>query len=292
MNNIGVYSITNIVNNKIYIGSSVNLKSRKYNHFSNLSKGVHENKYLQDAYIKYSKDNFKWEVLEYVDYEEDKKVLKSIVLSREQYWMDFFKSYIRDNGYNISPTAENCLGVRHGALTRKRMSQASKGRKVSDETRAKKSETNKRLGLKPPSNKGKKHSKEHRDKISKAHIGKKISEETRLRMSQASKGRKLSEETKLKLSQANKGKDPHQNLSPEKREEIRNKIRETLKNKPKKLIISGHREIIALSPSGDTVVFTNATEFSRQYNLNKDLIRFCLKGRYKQHRGWTFKYYA
>lgn len=55
-------------------------------------------------------------------------------------------------------------------------------------------------------NKGKKFSKEHREKISKAQKGKIISEEQKNRLRKINLGKKLSQETKNKISKALKGK--------------------------------------------------------------------------------------
>ncbi len=61
--NCGVYCIRCKVNNKAYIGSSVNIKSRWYNHKSMLRAGKHENKLLQEDYNKYGADNFLYTIL-------------------------------------------------------------------------------------------------------------------------------------------------------------------------------------------------------------------------------------
>ena len=70
------------------------------------------------------------------------------------------------------------------------------GAVVSDETRRKMSEALK----------GKPRSKEIRRKISEAHKGKTHSEKSRRNMSESQKGKTFSEETKRKLSEAKKGK--------------------------------------------------------------------------------------
>ena len=70
------------------------------------------------------------------------------------------------------------------------------GAVVSDETRRKMSEALK----------GKPRSKEIRRKISEAHKGKTHSEKSRRNMSESQKGKTFSEETKRKLSEANKGR--------------------------------------------------------------------------------------
>lgn len=60
----GIYKITNIVNNKFYIGSTTNLYRRICEHRLALSKNKHSNQHLQNAYNKYGIENFKVFVLE------------------------------------------------------------------------------------------------------------------------------------------------------------------------------------------------------------------------------------
>jgi len=56
--NIGIYKIQNITDNKVYIGSSVDIKSRQYKHFWMLTLGSHYNSHLQSSYNKFGKDSF------------------------------------------------------------------------------------------------------------------------------------------------------------------------------------------------------------------------------------------
>lgn len=74
--------------------------------------------------------------------------------------------------------------------------QKGKPKTKSEETKKKMSEAHK----------GKHLSEEHRRKMSEAHRGKHRSEEIRKRMSEAHKDHKVSEETKRKVSEAHKGK--------------------------------------------------------------------------------------
>lgn len=58
---IGIYKITNLVNGKTYIGQSINIERRFWDHRC----VSHEtNRHLKHALIKYGKDNFKYEVIE------------------------------------------------------------------------------------------------------------------------------------------------------------------------------------------------------------------------------------
>jgi|694.fasta_scaffold00217_44 hypothetical protein len=80
---IGIYKITNSINNKIYIGSSVDIKARKYLHLSMLKNNKHHSPILQRVYNKYGKNSLKFEIIE---------LCKEInLLEREQYYIDTLK---------------------------------------------------------------------------------------------------------------------------------------------------------------------------------------------------------
>jgi len=49
----GIYQIINNINGKVYIGHSVNISFRWYNHMNNLLKGNHHNSKLQDDFNTY-----------------------------------------------------------------------------------------------------------------------------------------------------------------------------------------------------------------------------------------------
>jgi len=63
----GIYKITNTKINKIYIGSSVNIKKRKEKHFWMLQKKIHDNKFLQSSYDRDGKENFIFDIIEMCD---------------------------------------------------------------------------------------------------------------------------------------------------------------------------------------------------------------------------------
>jgi group I intron endonuclease len=98
MGKSGIYKITNLSDGKFYIGSSVDLKRRKSEHAKMLENGTHHSSYLQNAYNKYGKNNFKFEIIELVD--DDK--LRDV----EQRYLDKLKPYIRRIGYNLSERAD------------------------------------------------------------------------------------------------------------------------------------------------------------------------------------------
>lgn len=118
-NESGIYKLINTKNSKVYVGSTINLKRRLISHFNSLEGNAHENSYLNRSYNK-SKDYFYFEIIEYVP--NDNNLLK-----REQYWMDFYKSFKRVNGYNLSPTAGNNLGYKHSDKQKRNNSLAKRG---------------------------------------------------------------------------------------------------------------------------------------------------------------------
>lgn len=99
----GIYQIRNLVNNKCYIGSSVNLYNRFHTHSTKLKQRIHSNKHLESSYHKYGNDNFIFEVLEYCSEE--------ILIEREQYYLDitepeYNKRIDATNNFLVSPTIE------------------------------------------------------------------------------------------------------------------------------------------------------------------------------------------
>jgi GIY-YIG catalytic domain len=86
---IGIYKVVNLANNKFYIGSSVNLNRRKAEHKyrRKLKRG---NSILRNAVLKYGEDNFKFEILEILEYGDwaTKDYINDSLSCREQYYID------------------------------------------------------------------------------------------------------------------------------------------------------------------------------------------------------------
>jgi group I intron endonuclease len=200
----GIYLIKNIVNNKVYVGSAVNINNRWREHKHRLKKGKHHSKHLQCAWDKYGEENFKFEIIE-----EVQNPLH--LLAYEQVYLDYYKSYEDDRGYNICKVAGSILGVKLSEETKKKMRETRKN--ISEETRQKLREANI----------GRKHSEETKQKIREKKTGKKFSEETRQKISEGNKGKKYSEEAKNKISKANKGRKHS--------EETKQKLREAKKGR-------------------------------------------------------------
>lgn len=98
---MGVYRIKNLVNGKIFIGSSLNLPGRINRHKFELKFGSDNIKELQEDYNKYGEGNFTFEIIDdlkpkddpdYQYYKEDIEVL-------EQLWIDKLQPF-DEQGYN------------------------------------------------------------------------------------------------------------------------------------------------------------------------------------------------
>ena len=100
----GIYQIRNKLDNKSYIGSTVNLNKRLRCHLSQLLENKHHNIYLQRAWDKYGKYNFIFDILEIVNKKKD-------LIKREQYWLDYYESYSKIKGYNIRKKAVINLAI-------------------------------------------------------------------------------------------------------------------------------------------------------------------------------------
>lgn len=97
MAKIGIYKIKCKINNKIYIGSTINLVRRKCNHFTKLDNKIHHNIHLQRSYEKHGKNNFEFIILE--------ECSKDMLILKEQYYIDTYKPE-----YNILKIAGSSLG--------------------------------------------------------------------------------------------------------------------------------------------------------------------------------------
>lgn len=88
LNKPGIYKITNIINNKCYIGCCTNFQRRYRKHLCVLKKQKGVNKHLQNAWNKYGEENFVFEIVEIVDYIKNDAELKKSLNIKEQYWVN------------------------------------------------------------------------------------------------------------------------------------------------------------------------------------------------------------
>jgi len=205
----GVYAIWSVINNTFYIGSSLNIKNRIYNHYYSLNINKHKNKHLQNAWNKYGENCFTWLILEFTS--------KDNLIEREQYWIDNFNKYLRI--YNIQLIADSPIGRKMSEEQKEKLRIFRSGKKHTEESKKKMSVM--RSGEKNVMY-GKHHTEESKKKIS---IIQKIKN---IGSGNPFYGKKHSEETKEKISKSNKGRSK---LSLEDREKIKNLKSQKVKNK-------------------------------------------------------------
>jgi group I intron endonuclease len=79
-----IYKITNLVNNKIYIGQTIqkNPMMRWYSHLADARRG--KKSYLLDSIRKHGVENFLWEVIDHATSLDD-------LNTKEEYWLNYYR---------------------------------------------------------------------------------------------------------------------------------------------------------------------------------------------------------
>ena len=95
--------IKNNVNDKSYVGQSINIENRWTHHKSELNNNKHINDYLQNAWNKYGEDNFSFIVIE--------ECKESELNEKEIYYINKYNSM--NNGYNLCEGGNGIRGYRH-----------------------------------------------------------------------------------------------------------------------------------------------------------------------------------
>jgi len=119
-------------------------------------------------------------------------------------------------------------------------------------------------------------SDEHKEKLRKIAKGRKVGEETRRKLREIHKNRKFSEESRKKMSDSKVGSK----LS----EEHKNNISKSQKNRNNEL----YRKYVYtfISPSGETTITTEISDFCSKHNLTYSKVNYVARGIYSQHKGW------
>ena len=191
----GIYEIRNTLNNKVYVGSSINMKKRMQTHKYELVKGVHCSAHLQAAWGKYGVDAFTFRPVLVCSREN--------LIMYEQIVCDGFQANDRLYGYNKLLFVDSHKGMK---FSKERLLLQSMvlpcgpahhnfgkdwgalGRQVIARTKA---------NCHPLSD-------EHRLNLSAAKQGKKMPEGFSETMRQTRLGKPMSEETKRRRSEASR----------------------------------------------------------------------------------------
>lgn len=126
MKKIGIYKILNIVNNKIYIGSSGDIMQRIRLHRSQLKRGIHGNSYLQNSWNKYGSKSFRFSIVEECE--------KTFLIERESFYINLFSALDRNKGYNVASNIHDTSGYKWSEASRLKLSMSKKGTKMHKNT--------------------------------------------------------------------------------------------------------------------------------------------------------------
>lgn len=180
MKNTGIYKLYFTGSDNFYIGSaSRSFESRLRTHLSELRRGIHHNKPLQRGYEKYG---------------ESCIVMEPLVICGTNGIIEIEEFAIRllKPSYNASKSGATRFGVKASKEAREKMSQAARGRKLTEEHKANISKGLLKADMKI--------SDEHREKLRMLMTGRVVSPETRDKIRKANIGKTHAEEVKRKMS--------------------------------------------------------------------------------------------
>ena len=107
-----IYKITNLVNNKIYIGQTINSIDKRFKQHLSQVNCANICSALYSAFTKYGKENF---IIEEIDTANTQEELNE----KEQYWIKYYNSVI--DGYNETDAISKCGGNTYQSKTDEEM---------------------------------------------------------------------------------------------------------------------------------------------------------------------------
>lgn len=192
MNGTGIYRID--IAHHFYIGSAASsFSNRRSGHLNKLRKNEHGNRHMQNAWNKYGEQSFRFSIIEECS-------PKDCIAVEQRYIDQFFGSA---DCMNLSPNAQNTLGVKYSEESRRKLSECHSKRVVKESTRQIHSERMRSF----------RHSEEGKTKIAASNRRRKLSDESKRKISEKNKGHVMSAEARQKMSAARLG----QKKSPETR---------------------------------------------------------------------------
>ena len=97
---MGVYQIRNLVNDKVFVGTALNLDGILNSNKFQLKMGGHKNKALQSEWKEFGAENFVFEVLdELTPNASSEKDYREELAFLEEFWLDKLKPF-GERGYN------------------------------------------------------------------------------------------------------------------------------------------------------------------------------------------------
>lgn len=265
----GIYQIRNLLNGRVYIGSSKEFKSRYRHHLTSLKRGTHHSKFLQNDFDKCGSEAFVFEVLEVVigSLEEIRSIEQQYIDAKLNQWNECYnsrKNVVLSNGvWSYTPEKTRAL-----------KSKLNKERYEDPEYRAKIVAITKALWQDP----------EYREKTTKA----KKSSSAREKMSKSMQTKWDNPEWKDKQLAiiANSNRKEMARLAIVelwKSQDYREKMKDAQASRKKTYEF--------ISPDGEEVTITNMPEFCRNNGLKAGEMYAVASrtNRAKSHKGWTSK---
>lgn len=265
-----IYKIRNVVNDKFYVGSTVDSRKRFWAHRKALRLGNHDCTHLQRAWDKYGEDCFKFEIIEQLNSKEE-------LYPAEQKWLD--EHFGKPNCYNVSAHADSPM------------------RDASPEIRAKLAEKTKAwLERNGHPRKGHKCTPEEIALSSERRKGKCAGSDHYLY------GKTVSEETRKKIGDTQRGKPkaPGRTISPEGMAKIRaaadaghySHWEGRKHSEESKLKMS--KQIVVVYPDKTSMLYNSITELRNETGLKPTTINRALKSQKPiskgEYAGWEFFY--
>lgn len=266
-----IYKIRNVVNNKFYVGSTVDSRKRFWAHRKALRLGNHDCIHLQRAWNKYGEDCFKFEIIEQLNSKEE-------LYPAEQKWLD--EHFGKDYCYNVAAHADSPM------------------RDASPEFRAKHAQIMRDYYAEHAHpREGLKHTPETLDVMSQNRKGKHAGG------NHYRYGKTVSEEVRKKIGDTQRGKPkaPGRTVSAEGMAKIRAAAEaghyshwEGRKHSEEsKLKMS--KQIVVVYPNGASSLYNSITELRNETGLKPTTINRALKAKWPiskgEFKGWEF-YYA
>ena len=251
-----IYKITNKINGKCYVGQTTQaVEHRFYEHCYKNSKSA-----INNAIKKYGKDNFIVEIISECS-------SKNELLKQETFYIKSFNT-IYPNGYNLTTGGEFSSP---SESVRQKISISLSGKKRPEEVCK---------------------------KISESKSGKKVapcSEERKIKIGLANRGRKHSEETRKKISQKRKGIKPKKSRffsEIQKKEMSKTGKKQFRDGKLNHLLENAKKQRISIICVENGKTYPSIKSAAEEIKTSASNIVSVLKGRYKQIKGFSFKYWS
>lgn len=119
----GIYKITNLINNKFYIGSSLDMYQRAYTYKCLAKQNRIHNEHLQNSFNLYGIDNFSFSVLECINFDDNlsKNQKLEILQKSEQLYINELSP-----AYNIRKFVDRNTAINHSTKTKDKLSMIMK----------------------------------------------------------------------------------------------------------------------------------------------------------------------